>query len=198
LCRRHNTKLGIEYDPTLISLASELRRYVESKLHLPLTVNISVKANRLIRCIVGHLLAHGLNEHRNGLANTDLTDFFLNPKTQFPKNIRVYYWLYPYDDQLVVKGAALSLDLLNTFAVVMLLKFFSISFFFVIDEPTTWQIRYRRLDTLSTEAIDDEAIFSIDTFDIPPQRFPEAPGPAGVILFSEEAATGVVARNLKK
>ena len=80
----------------------------------------------------------------------------------FPADVNVYYWVYPYQDQVTIKGASLSLQYWQSFAVFMLLKFFPISFFFEIDEPPEWRIGQRRLDSILTADIDQEIVMPSD------------------------------------
>jgi hypothetical protein len=194
LCKKcNNERLGLGFDPVLISLASSVRAYLESALHLPSEMQIQTKPNRLVRSVVGHLLAHGVGEHKNGLMIERLTDYFLDEGLAFPQELKLYYWVYPFNDQVIVKGASVSLHYWNSFAVIMLLKFFPLSFFFVLDEPSEWRLPFRRLDTMLSNRIDDESIVSVDFTGLPPQRWPEAPGTTGMVLHGE-GAIGAIPR----
>jgi len=192
LCGKcNNERLGLRYDPVLIALAKDVRAYLESALHLPSAMHVTVKQNRLVRCVVGHLLAHGVDEHRNGSMIENLTDYFLDESAPFPANLKLYYWVYPYNDQVIVKGAALSVHYWNSFAVFMLLKFFPLSFFIVLDEPAEWRIPFGRLDSTLTASIDDEVVIDINFANLPPQRWPEAPENTGMVMYSK-GATGAI------
>lgn len=189
----NNERLGLGYDPTLISAAKDVRAYLESALYLPPEMRIQTRPNRLVRSIVGHLLAHGVDEHRNGEMIERLTDYFLDESCSFPQEFKLYYWVYPYNDQVVVKGASVSLHYWNSFAVFMLMKFFPFSFFFVLDEPPQWRLPFLRLDTMLTNCIDDETALAIKFTGLPHQRWPEAPGNTGMLLYGE-GAMGAIPR----
>lgn len=194
LCAKcNNERLGIHYDPTLISFTREIRSYLESALHLPPTMYVPSKVNRLVRSVVGHLLAHGVGEHRAGTMMDELTNYFLDESAAFPAGLKLYYWIYPYNDQVLVKGAGLSLHYWNAFAVFSLLKFYPLSFFFVLDEPPEWCIPYERLDPLLSSAIEDEAMVRISFRGLPVQRWPEAPVDTGTVLHCP-GAMGAVPR----
>ena len=194
LCKKcNNERLGLGYDPTLIALANDVSTYLESTLHLPSEMRVKIKPNRIVRSIVGHLLAHGVGEHRNGTMIERLTDYFIDESHSFPQELKLYYWVYPYNDQVTIKGAGVSVHYWNLFSVFMLLKFFPLSFFFVLDEPPDWRIPFRRLDTMLSTYIDEEAIMSIDFTGLPPQRWPEASGKEGMVLYGE-GATGAISR----
>lgn len=196
LCGKCNSELlGLNYDPALVTLANNVRTYLDSALHLPAETGFKTKPNRLVRSVVGHLLAHGIGEHRNGLIIGRLTDYVLDDCLPFPEELKLYYWVYPYNDQVTIKCASVS-HYWDSFAVIMLMKFFPLSFFFVLDEPTDWRIPFRRLDTMLSTRIDEEATISINFTDLPPQRWPEAPGKEGMAMYGE-GATGAVSRNAK-
>lgn len=196
LCGKcNNERLGHGYDPTLITLSKDIRVYLESALYLPARMNVKTKPNRLIRSVVGHLLAHGIGEHRNGSMIEELTDYFLNENLPFPSRFKLYYWIYPYNDQVIIKSASMSPHNLNSFAVFMLLKFFPISFFFVLDEPNEWRIPFERLDTMLSSSIDDETEIPISFTNLPPQRWPEVPDKAGMVMHNmDTGATGAIPR----
>lgn len=188
LCKRcNNERLGLGYDPALIEFTRQVRSYLDSALYLPAQMSFRTQPNRLVRCIAGHLLAQGVGEHRGGTMIEAMTDYFLDEGQPFPPGLKLYYWLYPYTDQVIVKGAGLSLNYWKSFAVFMLLKFFPLSFLFVQDEPPEWQLPFARLDTLLSERIDDEAWLPVGFSDLPPQRWPEAPGDTGMILYGDGA-----------
>lgn len=192
LCTRCNSDLlGRRYDPALIQFSHEVGQLAESKLQLPATLRLNTRPNRLARSVVGHLLAFGLDQHRQGSANEALTDFFLDERLRFPSRLHLYYWMYPYNNQIVVRHAGLSLDGLNDVAPFMLLKFFPLAFFMVVDEPPSWRLRLRRLDTLLTDDIDDEVDLSIDLTALPAAQWPEAPGQRGVALYGDDAAGAI-------
>lgn len=187
----NNKKLGTNYDPTLVTLSKNVASYLESSLSLPYSSLFSVKQNRLMRCVVGHLLAHGVDEHRLGNVGSDLTDYFLDENLNFPKNIKVYYWIYPYQDQVTVKGAMLSHHYWHSFGFFMLIKFFPIAFMLVVDEPSKWDLPLRRLDNLLTNDIEHEVRVMVNFIDLPAQRWPEAPGDQGMVLYGDNATAAI-------
>jgi hypothetical protein len=184
----NNTLLGQRYDPTLIAYANDVAQCLASRLDLR-RVAICTKPNRLVRSIVGHLLAYGLDAYRSGELIGDLSDFFLDERAVLPPQIRLYQWVYPYPDQVIVKCAAMAPSFPgDSFAVFQLMKFYPLSFLFVLDEPSVWRLPYQRLDTCLSSAIDDESEIDVNFQVIPPQRFPEAPTSHGVVLHGDWSA----------
>lgn len=187
----NNRLLGSKYDPTLIKFANEIKMFLTSSFHLPSSTLLQVKSGRLIRSVIGHLLAHGVGEHRTGTMITDLTDYFLDETAVFPKNIKLYYWVYPYPEQIILKGFSASLDYWNSFAVCMLLKFFPVSFFFVVDEPFGWTLPIDRLDLGTPQSIDEEVRIRLQFTSIPAQRWPEFPGETGMVMHTPGATAAI-------
>lgn len=100
--------LGARYDPELISMANYITDYVSSRLYLPPQLEVLIKPNRLCRSVVGHLLAHRVDSYREGDVISGLTDYFLDETADFPNDLKLYYWVYPYKDQVAITGAGLS------------------------------------------------------------------------------------------
>lgn len=156
-----------------------------STLALPEYTVLETKPNRLVRSIVGHLLAQGLNQHRTGTAIIELTDYFINPTLRFPTRVNVYYWIYPFGDQVIIKSSSVSFHYWNSFATCMLIKFFPLSFLFVIDEPETWTLGVEKLNFYLTDNIDFSTKMRLKLKDVPAQRWPELPGDEGMVLHSD-------------
>lgn len=192
LCARCNNELlGRRYDPALITLSHEVGKLADSTLHLPAQLTVTMQPNRLARSVVGHLLAFGLQQYREGSANEALTDYFLDEQLPFPAHMRLYYWMYPYANQIVVRHAGLSFTYLHDVAPFMLLKFFPLAFFLVVDEPASWRLNVRRLDGLLTTHIDDQVDLPIDLFGLPPAQWPETPGSHGAVLYGDSAVGAI-------
>lgn len=58
ICSRcNNTLLGAEYDPEFISFVNQIGTYLKTELHLPPTLTVTTKPQRVIRALLGHLCA---------------------------------------------------------------------------------------------------------------------------------------------
>lgn len=187
----NNEKLGVQYDPALVEFSNAISAYLSSSLHLPRSTLFEVKINRLLRSVAGHMLGYDLNRYRRGSAVERLTDYFHADDQVFPEGMRLYLWVYPYSDQVVVKDAALSIFLWKSFATFWLMKFFPCAFMFVFDEPANWKLNLSRLDTYSTKCIDDISRIRIHFDGLPPQRWPEAPTDHSMILYGHGATVAV-------
>lgn len=189
----NNKRLGSDYDPELISFTTQIATQLGSRLFLPISVHS--RQNRLARSVVGHLLAYGVGIHRRGKVINDLTDYFLDETAAFPSSLGLYYWLYPYNDQVATNGAAGFFDFRtqNEPMFFMLIKFFPISFLITQGELPAISYNVERLDASLTSTIDDTVDVTVNLTQIPPRRWPEAPDDNGVVMHIK-GATGAIRR----
>lgn len=158
ICARcNNDLLGARYDQELISLTRTIAEDLHKRLFLPL--EIETRINRLARRVIGHQLAHGLGMYRRGEVIQLLNEYFVDESRAFPDQLRLYCWLYPYNDQVVTNAAVGFFD----FAVhqdpvfFLLQKYYPVGFLITQGElpPTPYDVI--RLDHRLTGAIDDRA-----------------------------------------
>lgn len=183
----NNNLLGIQSDPSLISFANEAKTLLKSHLCLPESISVQTRPNRMCRSVVGHLLAAHLDGHRAGTLTSSLTDYFLEPTAILPENIDIYYWLYPYSDQVIVHGAGLMRDLGSSFAVFSLMKFFPLSFLFIVDKPSGWHFEYPCMRQYLSTNPDELVFMPIDLVNIPHQRWPEMPTSRDAVMHTDNA-----------
>lgn len=108
LCATCNTcRLGGEYDPSLISLANQMVTIIQSPSP-PRASWIRVDAARVVRAIVGHILAIGVGRSPSGPAGEGMRDFFLDPTAPCPPQLEAYVWAYPSRRQVLVRNAGRS------------------------------------------------------------------------------------------
>ena len=96
LCAECNNKfLGHKYDPEFIKFANEVSLFLKSQIHLPSIMRVSVKPQRIMRSLLGHMCAQGVNRYEKGRMTKPISDYFLNPEKQLPEEIKIYYWVFP-------------------------------------------------------------------------------------------------------
>ena len=191
ICAACNTKLlGIFYDPTLIDFCKRVHAELPKRVHAPFTLH--VQQNRLFRSVVGHVLAHGLGRHRMGPFSSDKTDYFLDQALSFPRNLRLYCWLYPYKPQVVARGFSSIFDFRfeQESGVYSILKFFPLGWLCSdFDLPAIVASQVIRVDQLATDNIDDFCDITFSPSNIPPPRWPEAPGKNGATFLHSDFGT---------
>ena len=114
LCETCNNELlGGEYDPSIKEFASKVSSYLNLIINhnytLPDTISIEIKPQRIVRAILGHLLAaHVREDMQSPIINAPYLDaireYLLNPLAPIPEQLEVYYWLYPSDTQVIILG----------------------------------------------------------------------------------------------
>jgi hypothetical protein len=174
--------LGTQYDRELIAFTKSIDQRLNQRVHLPL--DLEVRPNRLVRSLVGHLLAHGLDLYRSGEFFSDMSSYFLDESAVLPPEYRAYFWLYPYNDQFVSQvmvrleglGAA---HFLNS-----VIKFYPIAFALIRDGPDEKEWGIVRIDQYLSSRIDDVVTLSLPLSGLPRRRWPETPGPDGAVMHT--------------
>jgi hypothetical protein len=83
----NSTRLGNEYDPSLITLCKDIENASKSNFYLP--KSFYVPLNRVARSFVGHTLAHSLVELKSTSFLDSLVEYFLNPH-------KIFRWDFPH------------------------------------------------------------------------------------------------------
>jgi hypothetical protein len=96
VCARCNNLMGSDYDPALAHFCAEARGVSATPLRLQPNIQLTIKPALVLRSVLGHLAARGLNNYRKGPLTEPLRDYFLDTELPLPSGLRIYYWLYPY------------------------------------------------------------------------------------------------------
>lgn len=130
LCESCNNELlGANYDTILNDFAIGVGRFLNTTLDLPPIVHIETKPQKLIRAVLGHLLAAKV-ELDDVILDKKMREIVLDENMPIPEDIRVFYWIYPYKDIVVIRDIVLQ-DLCRTAKgpiFVNLLKYFPIAY----------------------------------------------------------------------
>jgi hypothetical protein len=118
LCGRcNNTLLGGRYDPELKRACRRVGVVLRAaeRIHLPGNLDVQIQTHRLLRSIVGHLMAaHGSKDQNSPLPGFeqglwhDLREYFLDESLPIPPHIRVYYWPFPNTRHVIVPALGIS------------------------------------------------------------------------------------------
>lgn len=199
LCSKcNNTLLGVEYDPFLNDFASKVSNYVnlivKYDVSLPKSTTIQINVQRVVRAIVGHLLAAQVREDMSkpivrAPYLDAIRDFFLNPCAPIPKELEVYYWLYPSDIQVIILGSGV-MDINNNKRKAIVgdfIKFYPIAFWVTWDQPSV-DLKLSSLCKNKDLQIDELVNITISTHNIPRIDWPEHPGDDEIVLLNDEVA----------
>jgi hypothetical protein len=114
-------------------------------------------------------------------------EYLIDDAKPLPSSIRMYYWLYPHQAQVLVRDAArLHLRSNCTFCF-WLMKFYPLAFLVTFDEPAERQFAQENLDVFGQDAIGIRRLIRLHLRPSVHPLWPEAPGDESVVLYGPEA-----------
>ncbi|WP_282270126.1 hypothetical protein, partial [Stenotrophomonas sp. PS02298] len=139
------------------------------------------------------LLAHGLGTFKIGPFAELKTNYFLNLDQFFPADLRLYYWVYPYQPQIVGRALARKEAVIGDDGVLFsVMKFFPIAWLCSLgDLNERDSALVTRVDHLATDDIEDFVNLRISPSHLPHPRWPESPGRNGMVFHN---SLGTIAR----
>jgi hypothetical protein len=106
LCNRCNNHLGISYDPVLNDFALGVGKILKSVVVSPPVIHYKTQSAKLIRSILGHLLAaKGVID--DVTVDRTIREFLSDDLNQLPEEIKIFYWIYPYSDISVIRDVCM-------------------------------------------------------------------------------------------
>jgi hypothetical protein len=106
LCKHCNERLGHSYDPVLNNFALGVGRILKSIVEVPPIFHYKTQPAVLTRSILGHLLAaKGVID--NAAFDQKIRDFLFDDLARLPEEIKIFYWVYPYREIVVVRDVAM-------------------------------------------------------------------------------------------
>jgi hypothetical protein len=118
ICTECNSaRLGARYDPELIAFANSITSILRSSLDLPESVAIPCQPGLLARGVLGHILAVGVGRTERTPLLDAVREFVTDEESIWPEGIEIHYWLYPYKREVLIRDAALAVDLFATHVV---------------------------------------------------------------------------------
>jgi hypothetical protein len=107
LCKACNESLGHRYDPVLNNFALGVGGILKSTIEIPAVFHYKTQPVKLIKAILGHLLA-AKNVIDNAGIDQKIRHFLLDDNAQLPEEIKIFYWIYPYEDIVVIRDVFMS------------------------------------------------------------------------------------------
>lgn len=188
LCGRcNNDLLGTRYDRELIRYVNSIGTILKSSLRLPPRINVPVVPQKVMRAVVGHILAFGLDRRADGPFEIAMAEYFLDDTRSLPDDMKLYYWVYPHQSQVIIRDAALTSVKIKEPVIFKLLKFFPLAFFATWEEPPGYNFTFENLTKFGTCGLNDEFATIIDTHAIPDMQWPEAPSNDTFVLYGADA-----------
>lgn len=184
----NNDYLGLNYDPALNEFSHNLSRIVKTPIAVPTKIDVPVQVNKVARAVLGHLMAVGLNRYNDGEMAKSSREYFLNTALIEPNNVLIYYWVYPYNRQILIRDATIAFDFgVEPPVFFWLMKYFPVSFFVTCDKPDNLNIRTNCLNESLTSNIDEYIHLNIPLTNLPKSNWPEAPTGNSVVALTDQA-----------
>lgn len=189
ICRECNSALGREYDPTIGSLCAEVTNYLKSPLNLPARVSFDTKPARLLRGIVGHLLAAKLSPDTS-VVDERLREFVSDMSRPLADDWHVHYWLYPYPEISVLRdfGTVFETGCGRKPAFCSVLKFAPLA---VLLSDLDHFHGLPDLASMSHFALDDPGRVHLYFRDVMPRDWPEGTDYSGFILMGNAGTQSI-------
>ena len=189
LCSRcNNTLLGSKYDPHLINFVNSVGQLLKSSLDLPCQVKISTRPQAVVRAVLGHICALGVDRYLKGPKTESFRDYFLDDTVPLPAGINVFYWAYPHQPHVMFRDAAY-MNISGGFEPfpMWLLKFFPIAFLVAWDDPQGMEYQPHSFEPWRAAPFAKEADLQLTLRPTLPAFWPEAPSDRTIIMYGHEA-----------
>jgi len=188
LCERCNRDvLGTLYDPELVAFANAVSKYLHSSVILPNIGSFSIKPGLIARAIAGHILAIGVEQFPRGDMGEAMAEMVLAPNSPMPEKLKMYYWLYPYWDQVSIRGCGYLVRWGAPPLVISVLKFMPLAFMVAWDVDPRLNIPHANLIDFAAGRGAESVNVPVNFVDVPHQRYPEAPRSEGAVLHGSES-----------
>lgn len=194
----NNTYLGTKYDPPFIDFVNTVGSYLKTELYLPTSIDTEIEPQKIMRALLGHLSAQGVDRYDKGKDTLPIKNYFLDKSLPLPDFIRIYYWAFPFNNHVMVRDCSY-LDLrANTPFIIWFVKFFPIAFMVTFRQPDEITLNLSELSRWRNEPIDFKAVEKVRLRNLPPQFWPEAPSDMNLIMYGQEAIVSSRYKNKTK
>ncbi len=194
LCARcNNTLLGGKYDPAFAEFVNEFATRLQAQRasgYIPDRLIIEAQPQAVMRSVVGHIFANGLDGYQKGPQTEPIRDYLLDESLPLPHGLHIYYWAYPDNNQVLVKGAGrgkLTAEGLEPFTF-SLMKFYPFAFMVIVGGPPHGtEYPMMQMEPWRNVPYSRRAALPVMLAPIPPIRWPEAPVDDWVLLYGQDA-----------
>lgn len=188
LCAKcNNAVLGGAYDPSLVEFANAVGSFLDSPIALPKQMHVRTKPQRVMRSILGHLKAQGVDRYDIGPDTIPVRDYIQDPTFSLPDWIRIYHWVYPYSSQVVIRDCGYMDLRIHQQFIIWILKFYPCAFLVTWRQPAEHSFNLNSLSDYRHLGINDEVEFPVSLNRIIHERWPEAPTDHSVLIYGQEA-----------
>ncbi len=189
LCERCNRDLlGSQYDPELIRFVQAVTALSKSSLHIAGLQFVRIKPQRVMRSVIGHLCAQGVERYLKGDITDPLRDYMLDPTKPLPEMLSLHYWLFPHPTVVLTRDAVISNLATRQKSMLWIMKCFPLGFALTDrDYEFDGVPPQLKMDPYRHKGVDDVVEVPIDLRSIPPRPFPEHPGNNSMIGYGPQS-----------
>lgn len=189
--------LGTEYDPAFISYVNSLGAILKSELLLPGVLSIRAKPQRIMRSLLGHLSAQGVNRYEEESYADAIREYFQDTSRALPSGLKIYTWAYPYRGYVMARDCALLPHGAENGVRIWFLKFFPVGFLVTFNEPPEHTFDFIELSEWRNSAIDEEVEIPIVLHSLAHEFWPEAPTRNTSVMYGQDAITSFNWRKMR-
>ena len=187
----NNGLLGAKYDPPFIDFVNSIHSCLTTSLVLPDVVNVPCQPQAIMRSLIGHVSAQGVDRYLKGPLTNMVREYMFDESCDLPEGLNIYVWTYPYRPHIMVRDAAY-LDIPSGKSVAFwLLKFFPVAFALAWGEPAGWNQPVHRLSDWRGLPFAQVVDLQLRLRPCVPPAWPEAPTTESAILYGQEAIHAV-------
>jgi hypothetical protein len=187
LHRCNNTKLGKINDPHFIAFVNAVALHLRSQLMLPPTFSVRGRPQSILRSLIGHIAAQGVDRYPKGPMTEAIRDYFLDETLPLPSGLNAFYWAYPFQSHVMARDVSY-LDLTGGTPFAMwFLKFFPVAFMITWDRQGNFEYPTHTFEPWRRAPFDAEVELPLSLRGIPHPLWPETPTDRSVILYGQEA-----------
>ncbi|HEY9695649.1 MAG TPA: hypothetical protein V6D10_00020 [Trichocoleus sp.] len=192
LCNNH--RLGKEFDPALNSFSRSIAQIIRNRSHLslPSRLEIRLKPQRVVRSIIGHLLAAEIREEMSSSPVSEpirdlMRQYFLDALMDLPSEFNVYCWPYSAKHQVILKGIGILSG--NQIVIGDFLKYFPVAFWLTYQAPDeVREVMQDREISVRGNGVDEWSTVLIgtnkqDTFR---PNWPESPDDNEIVVINDD------------
>lgn len=147
ICKSCNETIGHKYDVALNEFTLSVGKYLSTSLSLPPIIHHPTRPAALIRSVLAHILAAKVTND-GAYFDRDIAPTILDESTPIPQDVHMFYWLFPFEETVLIRDFAISYVALGSKEVFscQLLKYFPVAYlitnasrFHDLDELTAYR-----------------------------------------------------------
>src|SRR4030042_5847231 len=147
----NNARLGKLFDSELSILVNNIKKFAELKKNniiiTPDIFSFNIMPQRIGRAVIGHILSSLPPENLTKNAHISLMQkYFMNYNEYLDNSIEIYYWFYPYKDDIRLAWFSFPINLSSKELLFnYLLKFYPIAFLIIYSKPEGIRVNLNKL-----------------------------------------------------